>query len=175
MFPYILLRVFKITPVSHEPSIRNKLHWSQVFNEQSTRRLFHCWTKWISLDGSSTVDISPLASLLSISTCWGSVYVTQILAEKNLESSFLPLLFRYGCSTLQLWNLVAHKRFRNFYLSLMGIYHIFWSQEKACPFCSCRNKLCGISSEGSSLEQICSFSLMLTISHVQQGASATQI
>lgn len=47
-------------------------------------------------------------------------------------------------------SLVSNKRFRNFYLSLTAIYSIFWSQERACLFCSCRNKLCSVSLEGSS-------------------------
>ena len=96
MLPYVLLRFFKITLVSHEPPISNKLYWYRVFNEQPTRRLVQSWTKCISLGGSSAVSTQPGPPSLH-QPLLGFCLRDSDLGSKNPESSFLPLLFRSGC------------------------------------------------------------------------------
>lgn len=104
MFPYVLLKSFKITLVSHEPPISNKLYWYWVFNEQPTRRLVQSWTKWISLGGSSIVSTHSLGPLLSISLCWASVYMTRISAARTQRAPFFLCFSDPVASTLQLWS-----------------------------------------------------------------------
>ena len=135
--------------------MRDKLYWYQVLNEQPTRGLVQSWTKWISLGGFSTVNTHPGPPSFH-QPLLGFCLHDSDLGSKNSESSFIPLLFRSGCQYSPAVVLLQINALGTFiYLSWVFITFLFWSQERSCPFCPCRNKVCSVSSGGSSPEQTC--------------------
>ena len=102
IFPYVLLRFFKITLVSHERQtlLITSFQWTACSLKQG---LVQSWTKWISMGGFSTVNTHPGPPSLH-QPLLGFCLHDSDLGSKNSESSFIPLLSDPVASTLQLWS-----------------------------------------------------------------------
>lgn len=123
-------------------------------NSQLKRGLSSLEPNESSLGGSSTVNTCALGPLLSISLCWGSVYMTWILAART-QRRLLFLCFSIQLQYSPAVVLLKTSALGTFiYLSWVFITFL-WSQERSCPFCPCRNKVYSVSSGGSSQAQMC--------------------
>ena len=146
MFPYVLLRFFKITLVSHERQtlLISSFQWTAnkkpcpVLNQMNLSR-------WVQ-HSEHTRPGPPSLHQPLLGFCLHDLD----LGSKNSESAFIPLLFRSSCQYSPAVVLLKTSALGTFiYLSWVFITFLFWSQERSCPFCPWRNKVCSVSSEAA--------------------------